>query len=1177
MRNRIQQLAKGRFEYGEPAVSFSEDKIVIEVLENADYSGSFSINCQGREEIRGVIYSTNARMECLTPQFAGSSVTVRYCFHGKGLREGDICEGSFVIVCSQCEYNLSFAATVSRAYPEASTGVLHNLTDFTNLAKANWDEAYQLFYHKNFVSLLPEESRESMLYRGITAGRPSNQSMEEFLVSTRKKGRISIALYQPSVQFQNVWSNTRESIGIRKDSWGYVNIQVSSDAGFIRLGKQTLTTEDFIGSGCMYSYYIDVTMLHAGHNYGRIFFETPYQKIEYRITVSNPGQHKYSEIRRQIKEYKVGLAELYQAYRLKKIVTGVWANETIDILDHLHALCPNETLYVLMKAQAYIINRQRQEAEWILEEFRRSWPDEKHPLWGYYLYLLTLLEREPVYVDRMTLQIKAIFRENPDSDLLFWVLTFLEEKYYNNSMEKLKAISYWVMQGCTSPYMYLEAYYILEQDPYLLRRFGQFELRILRWAMRNHALSKDVVLQIFELLQKEKLVRPVIYRLACEAYEVMPVDEHLRIMCSYLIKGQKFDGCYHKWYVMGIEKELRITGLYEAYLYSMDEHEKTPIPKIMQMYFQYENQIPYKKRAVLYHNIIAGRGDNPQIYEQYRKNIGRFAMEQVEKLHIDENLAVIYEDMLQLGLIDHELAHCLARILYTHKLEVSNDRMVRVHMYQRQMKNPQSVSIRQGQAYIQLFSRDYVVIFEDAEGRRYADGVEYTLDPLMNAQAYEAACAKLAPEEIPYIVSYLERKENHLELGNEDRPMFAPILFSEELAGSYKSRMIPEILHFYRKKREDGTVQEYLKTVKFQDFSVDSRKFFLELMVEYRMCDQAYERIQEYGMDQIGPSSKAVLAIERIGRHEMEEDFLTELCVQAFLEGKYNDTLLEYLCRYYNGPTDRMHMLWKAADGFGINTFELEERILTQMLFSDQWIPDIEPLFYKYYGEGGRELVVMAFLSVVSHEYFLRDRAAGTEVFEILESRYAYRLGLNDICRLALLKHLSGKKELSNTQYKIADELLLDFTSRNMVFAFYKKFDHALILKYHLYDKVILEYRTGMDKHVVLHYSGDEDEEEFHTEDMVNVYEGIFVTQFVMFFGEMIRYYITEEKEGQVVVVQNSRLVNSNIYNLKDNSRFHLINQMLMTGSLMEEEQLIDYMNRYVELDDLTKKAFKLL
>ncbi|MFQ7713274.1 MAG: DUF5717 family protein [Agathobacter rectalis] len=54
--------------------------------------------------------------------------------------------------------------------------------------------------------------------------------------------------------------------------------------------------------------------------------------------------------------------------------------------------------------------------------------------------------------------------------------------------------------------------------------------------------------------------------------------------------------------------------------------------------------------------------------------------------------------------------------------------------------------------------------------------------------------------------------------------------------------------------------------------------------------------------------------------------------------------------------------------------------------------------------------------------------------------------------------------------------------------------------------------------HVVLHYSRDEDGEEFNSEDMVEMYDGIYVKTFVIFFGELIRYYITEEHDNSIEV-----------------------------------------------------------
>ena len=127
-------------------------------------------------------------MECLNPHFEGEKVRIRYQFNSKGLTEGDACEGKFVIVCNQIEYSLSFCARITRLYAEASTGAVKSLDDFTRLAASNWDEAYHLFYNRNFLNTIPYDNvYERLTYEGFACARPSGQNMEEFLIGVNKK------------------------------------------------------------------------------------------------------------------------------------------------------------------------------------------------------------------------------------------------------------------------------------------------------------------------------------------------------------------------------------------------------------------------------------------------------------------------------------------------------------------------------------------------------------------------------------------------------------------------------------------------------------------------------------------------------------------------------------------------------------------------------------------------------------------------------------------------------------------------------------------------------------------------------------------------------------------------------------------------------------------------------
>lgn len=1181
MRARIGQIAAGRFNGTKPILAFSEETIDLSVIEGRSEAGSFVIESTNQIKICGIVYSTNPRMECLNPHFEGEKVRIRYQFNSKGLTEGDACEGKFVIVCNQIEYSLSFCARITRLYAEASTGAVKSLDDFTRLAASNWDEAYHLFYNRNFLNTIPYDNvYERLTYEGFACARPSGQNMEEFLIGVNKKQPVSISVDKSEEIFMASKEPQSGCFTITKDNWGYTEIRLRTDCEFIKLSKPVLTLDDFIGKTYLYEYIIDASAMHAGRNFGRIYIDGVYQSFTIDITAGvrdDDGSISDIAVTKDIKECMVGIMELYTSFRLKRIVTGVWANETISILNHLHALMPDEHMYELMKAQAFIINRQRQEAKWILDDFKHSNPDKKAPIWGYYLYLMTLLEREPSYVDNMTHEVELIFYENPDSVLLFWVLLFLRDQYFDDSAGKLKDIKYWVLRGCSSPYLYIEAYYLISQDPYLIKELSVFELRILSWAVKEKALTKELAGAIFEAVDLAGGFDNRVYELLTAAYEICPEAEYVGIICSYLIKGHKNDTCFHKWFELGIENKLRLTGLYEAYLITMDDRQISPVPKIIQMYFSFDNKLPYRKLAVLYNNIIAARETEPEVYHKYRKAMGRFAMDQAQLRHIDDNLAVLYEDMLELGFINEELSAAFSDIIYTHKLIVFDKRIVRAIIYQNEMKEPQIVPVTDQCAYFELFSNDYVILFEDSRGYRYVKSISYRLQRLMDAEKYLDRCISLSPDRPQYIVSHFKHVRDYSDFTKDDLKLFKPVFYSESFSGSYKAVMGYRILKYCQLHDYEDYVRPFLQSINFDTLQKDERKYLIDMLVSNRLYEKAYDMAMEYGIDMLAAASKVVLCENALKVQHVDDDFMVQLAISAFKTGKYSDLVLKYLCENYTGPTDELINLWHAADKFSISSMKLDERILEQGIYTQIEPEKISDIFMEYYKRAGNEKLILAYISLVAHGYLHSGGCKADFIFDIIEKRFIGNRTLNDACQLALLKHFAEKTDITQAELEIEDTLLKYYIYNNMYFDFFARLDYRLLEKYFLYDKAFLQYESTPGTHVVLHYSRDEDGEEFNSEDMVEMYDGIYVKTFVIFFGELIRYYITEEHDNSIEVKESNRLTCNNIPGDNDHSRYNLINEMIISDTLSDETTLKSNIDEYKRLDAATKQLFKLI
>ena len=1181
VRARIGQIAAGRFNGTKPILAFSEETIDLSVIEGRSEAGSFVIESTNQIKICGIVYSTNPRMECLNPHFEGEKVRIRYQFNSKGLTEGDACEGKFVIVCNQIEYSLSFCARITRLYAEASTGAVKSLDDFTRLAASNWDEAYHLFYNRNFLNTIPYDNvYERLTYEGFACARPSGQNVEEFLIGVNKKQPVSISVDKSEEIFMASKEPQSGCFTITKDNWGYTEIRLRTDCEFIKLSKPVLTLDDFIGKTYLYEYIIDASAMHAGRNFGRIYIDGVYQSFTIDITAGvrdDDGSISDIAVTKDIKECMVGIMELYTSFRLKRIVTGVWANETISILNHLHALVPDEHMYELMKAQAFIINRQRQEAKWILDDFKHSNPDKKAPIWGYYLYLMTLLEREPSYVDNMTHEVELIFYENPDSVLLFLVLLFLRDQYFDDSAGKLKDIKYWVLRGCSSPYLYIEAYYLISQDPYLIKELSVFELRILSWAVKEKALTKELAGAIFEAVDLAGGFDNRVYELLTAAYEICPEAEYVGIICSYLIKGHKNDTCFHKWFELGIENKLRLTGLYESYLLTMDDRQISPVPKIIQMYFSFDNKLPYRKLAVLYNNIIAAKETEPEVYHKYRKAMGRFAMDQAQLRHIDDNLAVLYEDMLELGFINEELSAAFSDIIYTHKLIVFDKRIVRAIIYQNEMKEPQIVPVTDQCAYFELFSNDYVILFEDSRGYRYVKSISYRLQRLMDAEKYLDRCISLSPDRPQYIVSHFKHVRDYSDFTKDDLKLFKPVFYSESFSDSYKAVMGYRILKYCQLHDYEDYVRPFLQSINFDTLQKDARKYLIDMLVSNRLYEKAYDMAMEYGIDMLAAASKVVLCENALKVQHVDDDFMVQLAISAFKTGKYSDLVLKYLCENYTGPTDELINLWHAADKFSISSMKLDERILEQGIYTQIEPEKISDIFMEYYKRAGNEKLILAYISLVAHGYLHSGGCKADFIFDIIEKRFIGNRTLNDACQLALLKHFAEKTDITQAELEIEDTLLKYYIYNNMYFDFFARLDYRLLEKYFIYDKAFLQYESTPGTHVVLHYSRDEDGEEFNSEDMVEMYDGIYVKTFVIFFGELIRYYITEEHDNSIEVKESNRLTCNNIPGDNDHSRYNLINEMIISDTLSDETTLKSNIDEYKRLDAATKQLFKLI
>ncbi len=123
-----------------------------------------------------------------------------------------------------------------------------------------------------------------------------------------------------------------------------------------------------------------------------------------------------------------------------------------------------------------------------------------------------------------------------------------------------------------------------------------------------------------------------------------------------------------------------------------------------------------------------------------------------------------------------------------------------------------------------------------------------------------------------------------------------------------------------------------------------------------------------------------------------------------------------------------------------------------------------------------------------------------------------------------------------------------------------------------------VQYKASPGSIVTLHYmlDGDEGNEEYRTETMRSIMCGIYEKDFLMFFGESLQYYITEEKQGETSLTESLVVENSDVATSGSGSRYEVINDMLLCSSMKEDNSLLRMMDVYRRKKYVSEHIFKL-
>ncbi|MGN0382955.1 MAG: DUF5717 family protein [Eubacterium sp.] len=564
MKALIEKLSTGMVENEIPVLEVSESFIEINMEQDSIHTGSFVVESTNGIKLKGLVYSTNNMVTIEKNQFVGVKREIIYKVTVKNVCAGNTIKGSFNIVSNAGEKNIPYVINIYQSSIKYSGGKIKTLKKFAEVAQTNYDEACRLFLTPGFRKVfVKNDAVMSTLYESVTRNSNKELALEEFLIGAGWKQSISISLSEKIKKYSNITETYGDSILITKDNWGYLDIDVEVHGDFLYNCKEKLTYDDFAGNNYEYQYLISAGRLHKGVNSGKLIFKTKSQKLEFNIIVINPFDDDY--ITNERSRYLCDITKLYIKFRMGKISSWDWSKNTEKLVDEKLGVSNDDILSLLIKAQICINTGRETLAEELLKTAAEVIiPKRKEciELYSFFVYVKTLQKRTPHYTEEIKNEIKDYYDNGYDSWQMLWMLLYLDERYSQNRSLKYTMIKGQFKSGCTSPVMYYEALSVLNDEPGLLRILNKFEVQILLFGSRNNFLSEKLIEHIVELAINEKNYNPLVFKMLTNIYSNTPGKNVLEAICTILIKGNKVDEKYFKWYEKGVEEDIKITKLF---------------------------------------------------------------------------------------------------------------------------------------------------------------------------------------------------------------------------------------------------------------------------------------------------------------------------------------------------------------------------------------------------------------------------------------------------------------------------------------------------------------------------------------------------------------------------------------------------------------------------------------
>ena len=632
-----------------------------------------------------------------------------------------------------------------------------------------------------------------------------------------------------------------------------------------------------------------------------------------------------------------------------------------------------------------------------------------------------------------------------------------------------------------------------------------------------------------------------VFYIAQKLYGVEPDEQFLQVICSLLIKGNRTGKEYHEYFRLAVEANLKIIGLNEFFIRSMDFTTYDIIPQRVLIYFTYSNSLDYLEKAYLYSNVLRNKESYEEVYGAYYSKMLPFVEEQLLKGRINEHLAYLYTCFQKEVLEKPDNWKSVCDILFYHKLICNNPHISGVYVSCPETEQERYYPLSAGVSNVEVYNSRAVFYFVDNNEQRYVRDIQYQLKPFLSTEQFEKEWIRRNLSNKKILLMESEKMNEGIK--EDGIAVLQQLTFNDDFVRWIQTEAVEKLLTYYENHQEKRSLARWLGKIDYSNISVEFRKTLMDYYMEVGMMEEAFFGIELYGCDIMG--SAKILRLASFGAQyyqgKKDEETLS-LAYAAFIRKKCNKDTLTYLMKHFQSETAVLLDIWERGRRFGLETADFERKILEQVMFTGNDTEGVFPVFESFYQTNEGDDLIDRYLEYASMKELessmeLNDfmhMAIGQEIVNgRMENRHS---------RIHFLYYFAGREEWYDTIKDTAVYIIEGFLQEKFYLPIYHAYAQWVHFPIYYRELTFLTYRGRAGQHVILNYQIDGEQYSFRNLNLEEVLPGMYVCHMNFFQRDHVKYRL--EADGKLVADENALEFETFEYEDGEESRFFTLNYL---------------------------------